>query len=161
MVLTAVANEHDRAILDQGLTAYNRTVSPDFAALSTPEGSQRPLDVYVRGDQGQILGGLAGTTYWGWLTIGLLWLDERIRGQSYGRTVLEEAEREARRRGCTRSWVTTYSFQARGFYEQMGYRVVGRLDDFPPGGARYTLRKELALTDAAPLPAGTTAPPAS
>jgi N-acylglucosamine-6-phosphate 2-epimerase len=144
IALTAIADESNRDVLERELTAFNKQRSPDFAALYDESGKQQPLDVYVRDENGQILGGLSGCTYWGWLTIGLMWLDERLRGQSYGTQIVALAEEEAQRRGCTHSRVTTYSFQARGFYEKLGYRVVGQLDDFPPGGAYYTLRKDFA-----------------
>ena len=52
------------------------------------------------------------------------------------------AEGEARARGCTRAWVRTFRFQARGFYERLGYRVVGELVDYPPGEALYWMRKD-------------------
>ncbi len=35
----------------------------------------------------------------------------------------------------------TFSFQARGFYEALGYEVFGRLEEYPPGHERYFLRK--------------------
>jgi hypothetical protein len=35
----------------------------------------------------------------------------------------------------------TYSFQARGFYERLGYAVFGTLDDYPPGQSRIFLHK--------------------
>jgi len=39
-----------------------------------------------------------GSTYWGWLLVQFLWVDERIRGRGYGRLLLTTAEREAMRR---------------------------------------------------------------
>jgi len=53
------------------------------------------------------------------------------------------AEGEARARGCQQAWVRTFRFQARGFYERLGYRVVGVLEDYPPGDALYWMRKDL------------------
>lgn len=38
----------------------------------------------------------------------------------------------------------TFGFQARGFYEKQGYRVVGALEDYPPGNAMFWMRKDLA-----------------
>ena len=93
---------------------------------------------------GEIIGGLVADTYWDWLEINYLWLDERLRGHRLGARLLQAAEAEARRRGCRHAQLTTFSFQARGFYEKMGYRVVGQLDDYPPGGAYYWLRKDFA-----------------
>ncbi len=142
--LTATGDSDDRERVEQGLVAFNRTRSPYHDASDDDERKPQPLDVYVRDGEGQLLGGIVCDTFWGWLCIDLVWLDERARGRRYGSRMMAMAEVEARRRGCTRARVTTYSFQARGFYEKLGYRVVGQLDDWPPGGAHYTLRKDFA-----------------
>jgi hypothetical protein len=42
-------------------------------------------------------------------------------------------------RGCRGAWLDTYSFQARGFYEHLGYSI----DDYPPGQSRIFLHKSL------------------
>ncbi len=51
---------------------------------------------------------------------------------------------EAARRGCRYAWLDAFSFQARGFYEKLGYTVLGTLEDSPPGHSRYFLKKNLA-----------------
>lgn len=88
------------------------------------------------------MGGLIGSTYWGWLELDTLWVAEELRRHGYGRTLLRMAEAEARARGCARVMLTTYSFQARGFYAKEGYRVVGELADYPPGSTYYCMRKD-------------------
>lgn len=52
------------------------------------------------------------------------------------------AEAEALQRGCSRAKLRTFSFQARGFYEKEGYRVVGELEDYPPGETFYWMQKD-------------------
>ena len=52
------------------------------------------------------------------------------------------AEREAEERGCSRAKLRTFGFQARGFYQKEGYRVVGELEDYPPGRSFYWMRKD-------------------
>ena len=37
-----------------------------------------------------------------------------------------------------------FSFQARGFYEKLGYAVFGALEDYPIGHSRMFLRKTIA-----------------
>lgn len=37
----------------------------------------------------------------------------------------------------------TWNFQARGFYEKMGYQVYATFEDCPPGTTDYFLRKKL------------------
>jgi hypothetical protein len=39
--------------------------------------------------------------------------------------------------------VDTFSFQAPGFYEKLGYRTFGRLDDFPAPYHRVWMTKAL------------------
>lgn len=104
---------------------------------------ERDLTVVIReGDR--MLGGLLGRTVQGWLYIGELAVAEELRGQGYGRKLVEEAERLALERGCHGAWLNTHSFQAPGFYEKLGYQRFGTLDDFPPGEQRLFYRKRLA-----------------
>lgn len=144
LTLVDTANEQDRAAIEQGLITFNGERTPYFAEIRSPENMPQPLDVMIRDSDGTLLGGLVAVTHWGWLDIGLLWLDERARGKSYGKQIMLLAEAEARRRGCKASRLTTYSFQARGFYEKLGYRVVGQYDDYPPGETHYALRKDFS-----------------
>ncbi len=103
----------------------------------------RRLTVFVRDEAGAIVGGLLGDTFWGWLYVAILWIDESLRGQGYGHTLLTAAEQEAVARGCHHALLDTMSFQARPFYEKHGYTVFGELHDIPVGHSRYYLQKQL------------------
>ena len=52
------------------------------------------------------------------------------------------AEVEARRRSCTTVWLDTFEFQARPFYEKLGFEVFGTLD-YPAGFKRFFMQKGL------------------
>ncbi|MGE5138902.1 MAG: GNAT family N-acetyltransferase [Rudaea sp.] len=56
---------------------------------------------------------------------------------------MTEAEAYARSRGAVGATLETFSFQARPFYESLGYEVFGSLDGFPPGHVKFFLRKAL------------------
>jgi ribosomal protein S18 acetylase RimI-like enzyme len=73
-----------------------------------------------------------------------LWVAATARGQGHGTRLMQDAEAYARARGAIGATLETYSFQARPFYERLGYRVVGAIEDFPPGHAKFFLRKTLA-----------------
>jgi GNAT superfamily N-acetyltransferase len=102
------------------------------------------LALALRDDGGRLAGGLLGELHWGWLRIKILAVAEGLRGQGWGRRLVEEAERLAAAAGCRHAWVDTFSFQARPFYEKLGYRVFGELPDYPPGEVRFFLTKALA-----------------
>jgi GNAT superfamily N-acetyltransferase len=102
-----------------------------------------PLAVFIRDATGEIVGGLVGKTHWGWLFISHLWVLDALRGQGYGRQLMLKAEQTAKERGCDRSYLDTFSFQALGFYERLGYGIFGVLEDFPPGHKRYFLQKQI------------------
>ena len=142
LTLTDNINEADHAYILERLLAFNIEHSEAYRQLRTPEHAAQPLEVFLRDESGTIVGGLIAETFWGWLCIYKLWLDARLRGGGYGTKLMQAAEDEARRRGCRFSRLDTYGYQARGFYEKLGYRAVGVIEGYPPGSAEYYLRKD-------------------
>lgn len=124
-----------------------KTVWDGLAAFNlqhAPADDYQPLALFVRDNQGQIMGGLLGETFWEWLHVSIVWLSEDLRGRGFGRDLLTAAEKEALRRGCHSAFLDTLSFQAVEFYEKQGYKIYGKLDNFPPGGhVRYFMQKAL------------------
>ena len=125
----------DVQFIEEGLTTYNLLHAP-------PDNYQR-LVVLLRAEDGALWGGILGNTWWGWLRIDVLWIDEAARGQDWGTRLMEAAEVEAIRRGCHHVFLDTMSFQALPFYLKLGYTVFGQLDDLPVGHVRYFLQKQL------------------
>lgn len=109
----------------------------------------RPLGLALRAPDGAFVGGLHGATMWGWLMVEGIWVAEELRGRGLGRRLLLAVETMAAERGCRGAWLGTFDFQARKFYERLGYTVFGELPDFPAGHTHYELRKSLA----SPVPA--------
>jgi GNAT superfamily N-acetyltransferase len=103
----------------------------------------RPLALALTAGDDGVIGGLWGRTAFGWLFVELLFVPESLRGQGVGRELMRRAEVEALTRGCHAAWLDTFQFQARGFYERLGYTCFGELDDYPPGFSRYFLKKIL------------------
>ena len=91
----------------------------------------------------EVIGGLWAEVGRGYLYVGLLFVPECVRGNGVGRSLMQRAEQEAVRRGCHAVWLSTYSFQAPGFYQKLGYRVFGELPDYPRGSRSFFLTKFL------------------
>ena len=102
-----------------------------------------PVNLYVKNERGEILGGLLGSIWGGWLHISYLWIDEVVRGKRWATKLMDYAEAYAGERGCHSADLDTHSFQARPFYEKLGYEVFATLDDYPKGHKKFFLRKKL------------------
>jgi ribosomal protein S18 acetylase RimI-like enzyme len=125
--------EAKRAIV-KGLVAFNRAAVGKHA--------WKQIAVTAR-DEGRIVGGALGALWIEWLFIELLWLGEAFRGRDIGTELMGKLEDEARRRGAKHAYVDTFSFQAPGFYEKLGFREFGRLDPYFETHARIWLTKPL------------------
>lgn len=75
-----------------------------------------------------------------------LWVAQAARGAGHGTRLVRDAEAYARARGAVGATLETHSFQARPFYERLGYEVFATLDGYPRGHAKFFLRKDLAQT---------------
>src|SRR4051794_28784734 len=88
--------------LDKEINAFN--------VAATGHDDARMLGVAVRGDDGELRGGLSGWTWGGCGYIDLLWVRDDQRGNGLGAGLLAAAEAEIRRRGCDRVALNTHSF---------------------------------------------------
>jgi ribosomal protein S18 acetylase RimI-like enzyme len=128
-------NQNDIEVIQEGLKEHNKKfANPD---------NHKKLSVLLKDDNGKVVGGLLGGTYWDWLHIDSLWLDESLRNQGYGQQLLQEAEKEAIKRGCEHVHLDSHDFQAVEFYKKNGYVIAGQLDDLPEGYTRYLMKKDL------------------
>ena len=127
--------------LDQRLSDELDLVNAEATRGTAPA---RELTVQIHDDEGELAAGLSGWT-WGLAAgIGMSWVREDNRGSGLGTRMLNGFEAEARNRGCTHVFVTSFTFQAPGFYERHGYREIFRWDDVPVAGASDVhFRKDL------------------
>lgn len=125
----------DRDAIVEPLRAYNISQAGDSGS--------RVVTVLLTDEHGHHVGGLWGRCAYDWLFVELLAVPEEHRGRNHGRALMEQAESIARANDCVGLWLDTYEFQARGFYEKLGFEVFGTLDDHPIGQKRFFLRKRL------------------
>ncbi|MFF3553751.1 GNAT family N-acetyltransferase [Streptomyces tsukubensis] len=122
--------------LSDGLDEVN------FPATGTTAADQSSLSVKAVDGEGRLIGGLTGWTWGGLLGIDMLWIREDSRRDGWGGKLLLAAEEEARRRGCDRACVSSFTFQAPGFYQRHGYRETGRTLGIPGGAEDVHMFKE-------------------
>ena len=135
IVATEAPTTADRNAVLALLVAYNDS-------QAGPHG-YKPLALLLRDAGGATIGGLLGRSVYDWLYVELLGVPEPLRRRGIGAQLMRRAETVAIERGCVGVWVDTYGFQARGFYEKLGYEIFGTIDDHPRGSHRFFFRKRL------------------
>lgn len=137
--LTTSPAPEDARTISQGLVSFNRAAVKE---LEPPE-DELKFSIFVRDEDGHVVGGLRALCFWNTLHIELLWLKESIRGQGLGSSMLEKAEDYARETGYGLALLESTDWQAKAFYEKRGYSVMGSLDDYPKGHTTHFLTKKL------------------
>jgi GNAT superfamily N-acetyltransferase len=120
-----------------------QTIVDDHNIASTGQAEWYPVAFFLRDENGEALGGLLGDIWAAWLHVRTLAVAVPARGRGFGKELMKRAELYAVERGCTDAFLDTFSFQARPFYEKLGYRVFGILENHPAGHRQYFMTKQL------------------
>jgi ribosomal protein S18 acetylase RimI-like enzyme len=129
---------------DQPSTDDIEYVSRQFRAYNDQQSGVFPskeLHLFAYDPEGQFVGGLAGSIFWGWLHVDTLWVAEPYRKYGLGTALMDQAEAEAIAMGVHQAFLESTDFQAVGFYEKRGYQIFAQLEDQPPGHICYYLKK--------------------
>ena len=95
-------------------------------------------------EDGEICGGITGSLDFEKMFINCLGVNKKARGRDYGIKLMEALEAKAVEEGVKLMTVSTLDFQALGFYQKMGYKIWGTLEDCPyVGRTEYHLYKKL------------------
>ena len=127
--------ENEIKFIRDSLNEFNREIVGDDG--------HTPLNIVEHDEKGNVIGGVLGGTYWGWMYVDILWVHENHRKKGIGSKLLREAEEEAIRRGCHHVHLDTMSWQAPDFYKKHGYSVISVLPDIPNGNQKFQFMKEL------------------
>ena len=133
----AKASEQEFESLKAGLTEYNESFTgPVFS---------EEVSSFVKNESGDVVAGILGEINWDWMYIKGLWVDERIRKDGWGGTLLENLEQYALSKGILNVRLETTTFQALDFYLKCGYSVFAELPNMPKGHTSYFLRKQIGI----------------
>lgn len=129
-------SEETAQAIERGLNAYNRkTVDVNLES--------KPVNVAVRDSVGKVCGGIVARVNADALYVSLVWLEDHLRGTGQGRRMMQKVEDEGRKLGARIAWLNTLSFQARPFYEKLGYRLFGEMPVDGGRHKRYFMQKDL------------------
>ncbi len=143
MKITFEENEAFSDILTDKIKAMNNKISPYHKAVRE-EGYMKYL-LLEETRNGGFAAGLDARMFWNCMYIDTLYVEESDRGTGLGRLFLNKAIEIAREHQCKFIILTTFSFQAKDFYEKFGFYIIGEIKDYPPGESYYTMRKDLLM----------------
>jgi len=133
--LATDVSEEDAKILHQGLHQH--------VVLHVGDGYKGiRIKLVMRDQSGEFVGGLSAWTTLQNLIFDYIWIEKRFRGQGLGKLLMLEMERIARESGCIASQAYHFSFQAPGFFEKMGYKILGISNGYPPPTTELYLIKK-------------------
>ena len=137
--VTSSPSKKDLTTLSEGIKSFNQEHMPDEVVFE-PDTN---FAVFAKDEHGKVLGGIRANAFWNYCIIELLWLSKEVRGLGAGRELMNAAENFAKEKGFKHMRTETLSFQAKPFYEKLGFKVFGELPDYPKGHTTYCLVKEL------------------
>src|SRR5947209_5230586 len=85
-----------------------------------------------------------GASYSGWFYLTDLFIEKEYRGRGLGAAILRRLEERAASLGAMDIWTFTAGFEAPGFYEKQGYRILFEQENwYAAGHNRLALHKSL------------------
>ena len=125
------------------LRAFNRAKCSwlhDNSPIDITQQTRKSFLAY--NEQDRLVGGLFGHLEFNWLCLDQLYVNEEYRKNNVGTTLMVKAEQFAAKHKLTGIKFETWDFQAKAFYQKLGYVIYAVLNDCPPGTTTYFLLKK-------------------
>lgn len=111
------SSEEEKEQIHKRLQDYNAQFMKEFSDFSC----------HIE-ENGTIVAGIVAESVGDTVEVEFLFVNETCRSRGLGKALLEHVEAAARQQGMRRMLLNTYSFQAPGFYEKMGYQEIIKLE---------------------------------
>lgn len=133
--------EYEEAIR-KGIKEFNIKNHPEqpIFKLYREKGYTDPFGIYALLDN-QVIGGIIAHKKMQWLDIDILYVDEKLRGNKIGSRLIDKAIEYCKNENLIGMHLYTLDFQAKGFYEKMGFELIAKIKDWPKGFTRYEFIK--------------------
>ncbi|MGE4574413.1 GNAT family N-acetyltransferase [Parachlamydia sp.] len=134
-----VKEEHDNPYVSQKiLQGLQNHMLPFFK-----EKKSQFFMVYARDANAEVIGGLSGDILGSSACIDYMWVDEKYRCQGIGTRLLKELEAYAKAKNCTHVQLFTYDFQAKKFYQKLGFQCVSSISNWVENYELNFFKKEI------------------
>ena len=131
-------SENEQSVIQAGFDAHS-------VQSGAPTYEKTRLNWLLYDSDGEIVGALTADLLWDWIYIDELWVDENVRGQGFGKQLMNKVENLAYSENLSGIWLWTQSWQAAEFYQSLDYQEFARFPDFPKGHFRVGYCKHIGL----------------
>ena len=126
-------------------------------------GFQEPIirTAFIAKENGVFVGCVCPSILWGTLHIRFMFIEAPYRHRGVGTMLMKKALEFGEAHNCSTAFVDTFSFQALGFYQKLGFELEFTRKGFAHGAVQHYLRKDLKFCSCKKnQESGTIAPPA-
>ncbi|SRR5579883_1814892 len=120
-------------LLGKSLKQYNESIIGIY--------EYKPFTIYLTNDENDVLGGIKGEILDKVCMVQIVWIHELERNKKHGTALFKKLESFAKENHCKIIQLDTAEFQAKPFYEKIGYSVVAILPENFKGYTTYIMRK--------------------
>lgn len=140
------SKDYEVQVTDEHIKHYDEVLKQENRKMrKSLNFSSETVDIqFVVLDNGKFVGGIYGNFKYDYLFINVLYVKEQYRGRNIATKLMDLIEKEAEQRGFQNLYLTTFEFQALGFYKKRGYKKIMEIYDYPKGFKEYTVYKSLA-----------------
>lgn len=128
-------NEIVATTLYENLKKFNESIIGPYKT--------KPFFIYVTNDKNEIIGGIKGDFFGELCRVYTVWIHENNRQKGLGTELFKNIDVIAKKNKCKIIQLDTAEFQAKEFYEKLGFSVVATLPSNFMGYTSYILRKIL------------------
>ena len=123
-----------RGLMD-GIRAFNVAAVPGLKS--------HKIVAAIRDEHGALHCGVIGRMAGDAIYMEIVYNDDSVRGTGLGRETMRLVEDRARELGAREAWLYTMSFQAKPFYEKLGYSQFAEIPWMDGKYQRHFMRKDL------------------
>lgn len=131
-------NNENYQYVSKGLHIYNNEHgNTQYFKNRDEKPKEKEVFGFYAFEDGEIIGGMVVYEEFQWLYIQKTFISDKYRGKNIGSAIFKRLEEYAKQRNLVGIRVETLDFQAKGFYEKVGCKLLYELKDCPRGNIEY------------------------
>jgi len=126
----------------KGIRAFNNKRNPEHPMFKADreEGYNDTFGFYALLNS-KVIGGIIAHKKMQWLDVDILYVDPNFRENKVGSHLMEKAIEYCEKEELIGIHLYTLDFQAKGFYEKQGFKLIASIENWPKDITRYEFIK--------------------